>query len=117
MTHHDEIMQALEAIRVDVKTLRRDTDDHERRLRDLEPLRDSIRSLIDCNTAIVTALEELRDSQRDLMDQISSRVESSLRSDLMDMRKELRLALAALSKEVRSRPCLLGGECAAGEEA
>lgn len=94
-------------------------DDHERRITAIEPVAASLRDVLECNAQIIRELAAIRHTQESVMDEQSRRVEGNLRSDLLELRHDLRSEMARLregneklTEELRSRPCFKGnGDC------
>lgn len=124
-----DIMSELHALRNDLKKQGSDLhrladqhNEHERRIKALEPLKDSYRDLLECNINIVKELNEIKETQRTLVNTMAIQVEGALRGDLLDLRKELRtdmvqlhISAGALTEAqqqlatiLMERPCVVG---------
>lgn len=111
----EDVKKEMGELRADVSKLVQSRDNHERRIAAIEPIRESFRAILDCNDQILRELNALRESQRTFLDEMSRRVEHSLREDVLGLRRDLRTEMAtmregveALKKAVESRPCLVG---------
>jgi len=99
-----DVMEELQALRRDVLKQGDDLhklvdqhNEHERRIKALEPLKESYRSLLECNVSIVKELNDIKEMHRSLVVSLSREVEGALRGDLLDLRKELRTDIAKLT--------------------
>lgn len=101
---NNDILDSLDSLRKDVKRQGSDIrklveqhNDHEKRLKELEPVKAGYRSLIECNDHLVHEIRALKESQEGLMNEMAARVERSLRTDILEMRRELRTELARIA--------------------
>lgn len=115
-----DIMKSITGLRADVKKLLHSHDDHERRISDatrriakLEPAGEQIHDLLQCNAAIVRELTTMRDVQKGMVDEVSRKVETAIRADLLSLRKDLRIDLkgvadgqSELTRRLDARPCV-----------